>query len=175
MILIGGECDDINHPENETIIKKPKVQGQGRSGEMREIQKKKIVKEYWDCGIAEHRHKTKEIALNCIEKRRKSRLESINISKYRTLFRNATIFERLVVNGESRQTLSKEYGLTESSISEVVRTFRSYGLVKRGITTRDEADRTISEWKQNKDEARQLAQKIKRYVEEKLKDYEAKA
>ena len=83
--------------------------------------KTKIIKKtYYDCGIDKCRHKSKRVALNCIEKNKNSR-QPKDIIKYK--------FDRLmlkiestekVINGMTLRDVGEEIGVSGSRISDYV-------------------------------------------------------
>jgi DNA-directed RNA polymerase alpha subunit len=81
--------------------------------------KTKIVRvEYWDCGNPDHRHKNKDVALACIEKREARTTLSTGARKWTNEAYSAVLAEHRA--GSRQCDLAKSLGLSPESVRKIL-------------------------------------------------------
>jgi hypothetical protein len=95
--------------------------------------------------------------------------EPQHVRHYRTMLRNVSIFDAVVVDGNTVESLSEIHGITKASIWAISRRLASYSLVMAKVVTLDEAKKTATQWKQDPSAAKEFSTRIKLHYENKLR------
>lgn len=96
--------------------------------------KQKIVKIlYWDCGIDAHRHKSKDVALRCIEKNKGRKKRNLPLERLDGNLRKVRATME-AVKGRTLAEVGKSFGISGSRIaSYIYMTARLSHLPKRNL------------------------------------------
>jgi len=80
-----------------------------------------VTTEYWDCGCCELKHKTRDGALKCIEKKLKKESE---VARLASEDRYGIVVS--VINGCGLKKTAREHGCTVHRLKKILRDFRDH-------------------------------------------------